>query len=74
MTGPSPKRLWHFGDELTKPTFIVLFVSDGNADKADLCKCGYCQRSILFYVQKIVFGIPVVFIKPVIDASRSGGK
>ena len=34
MTAVSPKRLWHFGDELTKPTFIVLFVSGGNADKA----------------------------------------
>jgi hypothetical protein len=55
-------------------TFAAICSEVCFADKADLCKCGYCQRSILFYVQKIVFGIPVVFIKPVIDASRSGGK
>ncbi|WP_386176737.1 hypothetical protein [Sulfitobacter sp. R86518] len=71
MTGPSPKRLWHFGDELTKPTFIVLFVSDGNADFAAVCFAASaraafpCERSTgLSAVQQFAPNLPLDRVTP----------
>jgi hypothetical protein len=34
MTAISPKRPWRFRDELTKPTFMALFPSDGSAGRS----------------------------------------